>query len=480
MEAEELNRAILASLKDYIAVLDKDGFVIAVNEAWSRWSYENGGAFLNAVGIEANYLEILRRAADESDEISRVALEGIQSVLNGGADRFELECPVLSPERLKWFLMSVAPLSASWGGGVISYNDITDKKQVQEELNRALDELKLVKNRLQAENIHLKQELKAEIKLDHKFSEIIGQSAALKNALYLIERVASTDATVLILGETGTGKELFARAIHNLSPRVEGPFIKVDCGAIPAGLIESELFGHEKGAFTGAVKQRQGRFEIANGGTIFLDEIGDLPPDLQTKLLRVLQESAFERVGDTRTIKTNVRVVAATHRNLSQRIKDGEFREDLYYRLSTFPVLLPPLRDRKEDLPLLVSHFVQKYNLKLGKRIDLIPRQFLEALQNYYFPGNVRELENIIARAAILSTGSILQADQLPCAPSKPEPKTDEPQTIENVEKIHILRTLAETNWRIEGALGAARRLGLNPSTLRSRMKKFGINKLRP
>src|SRR5262249_18049961 len=328
---EELHRAILASLKDYIVVLDQDGFVITMNEAWSRGGCENGGPLLTAVDIGANYLEILQGFADETDEFSQTAMEGIQSVLSCKIDRFEFERPALSLHGPKWFAMSVSASRGVWGGCVITYTDITDKKQAQIALDDAMKEIRLLKDRLRMEDLCPK----VDVKINPKFREIIGQSAALKNVQYLIEQVAPTDATVLILGETGTGKELIARAIHELSPRRESPFIKVDCGAIPMTLIESELFGHEKGAFTGAVRQRLGRFEIAYGGTIFLDEIGDLPLDMQTKLLRILQESAFERVGDTRTIKANVRIVAATHRNLSQRIKDGEFREDLYYRLST-------------------------------------------------------------------------------------------------------------------------------------------------
>ncbi len=473
-EAEELHRAVLASLKDYIAVLDSNGWVITVNEAWNNWAYENGGASLGGVSVGANYLEFMRLAADESDEVSRASLAGIQSVFSGELECFELECPCLTPSALRWFLMTATPLRSPSGGCVVCYTDITDRKRAQEELKSALAEIKLIKDRLPAQDVYPKEE----IKLNHNFGEIIGQSAALKNALYLIERVASTDATVLILGETGTGKELFARAIHDLSARKEAPFIKVDCGSIPAGLIESELFGHEKGAFTGAVKQRLGRFELANRGTIFLDEVGDLPLDLQTKLLRVLQEAVVERLGDTRAVRVNVRVVAATNRDINQRIKDGEFREDLYYRLSTFPVHLPPLRDRREDIPLLTRHFVQKYNYRLGKRIEQIPQKFTEALQNHHFPGNVRELENIIARAVILSNGPTLHVDELLSALPESGPKKDEPQTIESVERVHILRTLIATNWRIEGRLGAAQRLGINPSTLRSRMKKLGINKL--
>ncbi len=307
------------------------------------------------------------------------------------------------------------------------------------------------------------------------FGEIVGESAALKKALHLVERVAVTDTTVLILGETGTGKELFARAIHDLSARKHGPFIKVDCGAIAPGLIESELFGHEKGAFTGAIKRRIGRFESANGGTIFLDEIGNLPLNLQPTLLRVLQEGDFERLGGARTIKTNARVVAATNRDMEQRIRSGAFREDLYYRLATFPITLPPLRERLEDIPLLALHFIKKYSARFGKNIESVPQELIEAMKTHRFPGNVRELENIIERAVILSTGPVLQLDVSFISPRQPPTEPEEWQTLEEVERSYITRVLAACNWRIEGPQGAAKRLGLHPSTLRSRMRKLNI-----
>jgi len=351
--------------------------------------------------------------------------------------------------------------------------DGAERKEAEAELRKALAEVERLKNRIQAENLYLKEE----IEIDHNIGEIVGESASLKKALHLIERVAATGATVLILGETGTGKELCARAVHNLSARKDGPFIKVDCGAIPAGLIESELFGHEKGAFTGAIKRRVGRFELAEEGTIFLDEIGDLPLDLQTRLLRVLQDGAFERVGGTRTIKTNVRVVAATNRDLGQQIRSGAFREDLYYRLGAFPILMPPLRERPEDIPPLAFHFIKEYGARLNKKIESVPQQFIETLQAYYFPGNVRELENIIERAVILSTGPTLQMDLSFISPCRTA--TAEPLTLEEIERSHITRALTACNWRIEGPQGAANILGLPPSTLRSRMRKLNISRQR-
>lgn len=358
-------------------------------------------------------------------------------------------------------------------GAVVTFKDITERKRAEQALRNALDEVEQLKSRLQAENIYLQEE----IKLDHNFEEIISRSDALKKVLRKVEQVASTDATVLILGETGTGKELFVRAIHNLSLRKDRPLVKVNCAALPPGLIESELFGHEKGAFTGALSRKIGRFELADGGTIFLDEIGDLPLDLQAKLLRVLQERAFERLGNPRPIKVDVRVIAATNRDLKKAITGGNFREDLYYRLNVFPIALPPLRERTGDIPLLVRHFARRYGQKVGKVIDKIPQKVMTALQAHSWPGNVRELENIIERAVILSPVSILQLDERLDLVRTIEAQPTTSLTLEEVEQNHILKVLEETGWRIEGKQGAAARLGLNPSTLRSRIEKLNIQK---
>jgi PAS domain S-box-containing protein len=358
-------------------------------------------------------------------------------------------------------------------GAVVTFKDITDRKRAEQALRNALNEVEQLKSRLQAENIYLQEE----IKLDHNFEEIISRSDALKKVLRKVEQVASTEATVLILGETGTGKELFVRAIHNLSLRKDRPLVKVNCAALPPGLIESELFGHEKGAFTGALSRKIGRFELADGGTIFLDEIGDLPLDLQAKLLRVLQERAFERLGNPRPINVDVRVIAATNRDLKKAITAGNFREDLYYRLNVFPIALPPLRERTGDIPLLVRHFARRYGQKVGKVIDKIPQKVMTALQAYSWPGNVRELENIIERAVILSPGSILQLDERLDLVRTIEAQPTTSLTLKEVEQNHILKVLEETGWRIEGEQGAAARLGLNPSTLRSRIEKLNIQK---
>jgi formate hydrogenlyase transcriptional activator len=309
------------------------------------------------------------------------------------------------------------------------------------------------------------------------FDSIVGESVALRRVLTQVEVVAPTDATVLIVGETGTGKELVARAVHRLSRRHERPLITVNCAALSPTLIESELFGHERGAFTGAVAQKIGRFELAHRGTIFLDEIGNLPLALQAKLLRVLQEGEFERVGSARTLKSEARVMAATNRELATAVTRGKFREDLYYRLNVFPIALPPLRERREDIPLLVRHFAHMYGTKLGKVIATITRQGLDALQAYSWPGNVRELEHVVEQAVILARGATLALEDTFSAP----PRTAEPVTsaltLAEVERQHIRRVLEETHGRIEGPRGAAMRLGLHPSTLRGRMHQLGVTR---
>jgi transcriptional regulator with GAF, ATPase, and Fis domain len=342
--------------------------------------------------------------------------------------------------------------------------------------------------RLQAQNLYLQEEIKSV----HNFEEIVGASPALQKVLDKVNLVAPTDASVLIWGETGTGKELIARAIHSSSARADKPFIKINCAALPAGLVESELFGHERGAFSGAIQRRIGRFELAHGGTIFLDEIGEVPQDVQVKLLRVLQEREFERVGGGQTIKCDVRVIAATNRLLEKAVQEGEFRADLYYRLNVFPINMPALRDRKEDIPLLVQFFAQKYAPRVGRRIESIDAQTLQRLSGYPWPGNIRELENIIERALILSTTSVLRIDSETMGlsvnlPSR-EPARDDPSApaadeaaasgnLNGVQRAHILNTLRETNWVIEGLRGAAVRLGIKPATLRHRMKKLGITR---
>ena len=325
--------------------------------------------------------------------------------------------------------------------------------------------------RLAAENIYLREEIKSV----HNFEEIVGQSPALLDVLEKVNRVAATDSTVLILGETGTGKELIARAIHSTSKRQDKPLIKINCAALPAGLVESELFGHEKGAFTGALTRRLGRFELAQGGTIFLDEIGELPPETQAKLLRVLQEREFERVGGSAPIRVDVRVLAATNRELLKAVHEKAFREDLYYRLSVFPLILPPLRDRKEDIPPLVLFLVNKFASRIGKRIEGVDKATMNRLVAYAWPGNIRELENVIERAVILANRPVLELAQDIFSPASTTVASPPEATLAGVERDHIAKVLAETQGVIDGPRGAAKILSLHPNTLRSRMKKLGI-----
>jgi formate hydrogenlyase transcriptional activator len=338
----------------------------------------------------------------------------------------------------------------------------------------AFQEIEALKDKLLQEKVYLEEEARAE----HNFAETVGDSAALRRVLKQVEAVAPTGSTVLILGETGTGKELIARALHELSPRRERTFVKLNCAAIPTGLLESELFGHEKGAFTGAISQKVGRFELAHKGTLFLDEVGDVPPELQPKLLRVLQEQEFERLGSTKTIKVDVRLVAATNCDLAQMVTEGRFRGDLYYRLNVFPVLLPPLRERRDDIPLLVRHFTQRFARRMGRRIETISTAVMDALVGYSWPGNIREMQNIIERAVILSPGPGLRLNLDDLKPAAPAEAPAAPAvTLADAEREHILAALRETGWVLGGPKGAAARLGMTRSLLYWKMKKLGISR---
>jgi formate hydrogenlyase transcriptional activator len=365
------------------------------------------------------------------------------------------------------------------------------RKRAEADLQAALQQVQMLQRKLEAENIYLQEEISRE----HNFEEIVGNSRALVEVLRYVETVAPTDSTVLIMGETGSGKELIARAIHSRSVRKNRPLVKLNCGAIPTGLVESELFGHMKGAFTGALERRTGRFELADGGTLFLDEISELPLDTQVKLLRVLQEHEFEPLGSSRTMRVNVRIIAASNRDLDTAIQEGRFRADLYYRLNVLPILLPPLRQRRSDIPLLTAFFVERFARQLGKQINGVSHDTMEILSRYDWPGNIRELQNVIERAVVLSRGSVLKlgSDLLPVTTEAsrdeqiPDLRTNGRKqeefaanhlsTLEDVEKRHMLQVLDHTEWVIEGQNGAARILDLHPNTLRSRMKKLGLNR---
>jgi formate hydrogenlyase transcriptional activator len=334
-----------------------------------------------------------------------------------------------------------------------------------------LGELRKLKDNFGEESVWLENEIRSEL----NFEEIVGRSGALQRVLRQVEVVAPTDSGVLVQGETGTGKELIARAIHNLSARRDRPFVKLNCAAIPSGLLESELFGHEKGAFTGAIMRKAGRFEVADKGTLFLDEVGDIPLELQPKLLRVLQEHEFERLGSTRTQQVDVRVIAATHRDLKQMVEDSEFRSDLFYRLHVFPLPVPPLRDRREDIPMLVRHYVDKYARRMNRRIETIPSQAMEVFASYPWPGNVRELQNFIERAVILSPGTTLRPPLAELQQSMMRSRTSKLSTLEEAEREHVLRAMRESNWIIGGPNGAATRLGMKRTTLAYRIRKLKI-----
>ena len=392
---------------------------------------------------------------------------------DGRLDRLSVEYRYLHPVRGELWVHHLAGVAArdAAGRAVRTYGvfrDITERRRGEEALRRSYEEIERLKDRLQAESDYLK----AEIRVTHAHDDVTGQSAVIKRILRQVEQVAPTSSSVLICGETGTGKERIAQAIHRLSPRRDHLMVKVNCAALPAGLVESELFGREKGAFTGALTRQVGRFEVAHGSTIFLDEVGELSLDLQAKLLRVLETGEFERLGSPRTIKVDVRLLAATNRDLAEEIKKGRFREDLYYRLNVFPIRVPPLRERAEDIPLLVWTFLEEFSVRMGKKITQVPRTTMEALQRRPWRGNVRELRNVIEHGAIITEGDTLQGA---VARRRRRRSAPQPVTLAEAEREHILRALERSGWHIKGPNGAAAALGLKPATLYSRMKKLGI-----
>jgi len=472
--SEERNRAILNAMPDLMFLLDHKGTYLDYHARNQEFLMRPPSEFLGK-----NVSDVL------PPELAAKILRRFTNVFQSDEPAV-LEYMLTLPAGVRTFEASMVRCN---GDKVLTIvRDITERRNAEESLKKALDEVQRLKDQLHQENIYLQEE----IRVASNFGQIIGNSEALRRVLSQAEQVAPLNTTVSILGETGTGKELLAHAIHKLSSRGNHTLVKVNCAALPGSLIESELFGHEKGAFTGADTRRSGRFELANGGTIFLDEVGELPLDLQAKLLRVLEEGEFERVGGSHTIKVDARVIAATNRNLAEAVRNGSFRSDLYYRLNIFPITLPPLRERKEDLPLLVTHLVRQLAQKLGKTIETIPHETMAKLRNYPWPGNVRELRNVIERAVIVSQGPKLhliddldsQALELDLHKqaarqdvfSDPGPTAE---TLEQTEYNLIVRTLKNVHWKLEGPGGAAELLDLHPSTLRSKMRKLGIERPR-
>ena len=389
----------------------------------------------------------------------------------------ENEYRILRPDGSRRIIQSVSQFVDIDDDGFVSVlgtlKDVTQWVESNKRLAAALEQIELYKNQLQEENVYLRDEVRAA----HGLGHIVGESEALRKVLASVEQVAPTNVTVLVTGETGTGKELVAQAIHDLSDRKDMPMISVNCAALSPDLIESELFGHEKGAFTGAHEQRKGRFELANGGSLFLDEIGEISPALQAKLLRVLQEGEFERLGGTETLQTDVRLITATNRDLQAEVDAGRFRADLYYRINSFPIRVPPLRERRDDIPLLAEHLARKHAHKLGKTVESISDEMLRYLGAQDWPGNVRELEGTVLRALISAAGPVLEFAGEPVAGGQPGSGVGVIQNFEDAQRSHILSALTSTGWVIEGRKGAAEKLGLAPSSLRSRMKRLGIRR---
>lgn len=472
--SEKLKSSILDSIYSHILVLDSKGIIISVNKSWRQFTTENkclGKEFNISPGD--NYPEIIENASKDGSKDLSKHLRGIKSVLNGKSPKYESQYSVTSDFNEFWFFMYVIPLENERKNFILVNIDITELKKTQKSLKNALDDVKMLKEQLHKENVYLKEEIKIQTNFEH----ILGNSDAIKYCLFNVEKVAPLNTTVLIYGETGTGKELIARAIHNASSRSSRPLIKVDCASLPPSIIESSLFGHEKGAFTGAGTKIIGRFELANGSTLFLDEISELPLDLQSKLLRITQYGEFERLGSSKTHKTDVRLIAATNRDLEEEVKKGRFREDLFFRLNVFRITIPPLRKRKEDIPEMVMEFLRNMNRKLGKKIEYISQKTLNQLISYPWPGNVRELENKIEYSVITTTGNELEVD-LPTSPVSDKEREDfKIIPLAELEKEYIIKVLEMTDWKIEGKKSASEILKLAPSTLRDRIKKLKIKR---
>jgi transcriptional regulator with GAF, ATPase, and Fis domain len=463
-DEQERMETILSALNTGLALINRDMTV-----AWVNAETEKILPWDELVG------KVCYEAAAKREEPCE-GCGALEAFSDGQIHQTERQSPVDG----KWHYIVSIPIKNDSGAVVQvleSTTDITRQKETEAVRDKALEELKELKDKLEQENIYLKEE----IQIVQGFKEIVGKSNPLLYVLSKVDQVAETDSTVLIQGETGVGKELIARAIHQKSLRSSKPFVKINCAALPANVIESELFGHEPGAFTGANRLRRGRFELSDGGTIFLDEISEISLEIQAKLLGVIQEKKFERVGGSKTLKVDTRIIVATNRHLMDEIAANRFRTDLFYRLNVFPITMPPLRDRRNDIPLLVEHFVAMFTKRIGKTIDQIPQPVMERLVAYDWPGNVRELSNVIERGVITCPGSVLRLPKSIEANLTESSRADESQedliTLKEMERRHILNALEITGWRISGAKGAARILDINPSTLRNRIKKLGLNK---
>jgi PAS domain S-box-containing protein len=472
LRTNERNLSLITNvIPTFIHVLRSDGSVLYVNQAVLGYT----GLTLEDVRKNDYHARVFH-----PDDVERLYEE--RRVALTRPVPFENEQRVLGKDgKYRWFLIRYNPLLDEHGGidrWYVAAFDIDDRKRSEVELQTAFKQIEALRDKLATEKAYLEEEVRTEL----DFGDIVGENPALRSSLKHVATVAPTDSTVLVYGETGTGKELIARAVHDLSPRKARTFVKLNCAAIPTGLLESELFGHEKGAFTGAVAQKVGRFELAHQGTLFLDEVGDIPLELQPKLLRVLQEQEFERLGGTKTMRVNVRLVAATNRDLSRMVADRQFRGDLYYRLNVFPIAMPPLRQRADDIPRLVRHFTQLFSRRMGRRIEAISSEVMDALIRYPWPGNVRELQNVIERAVILSKGSTLivslaDVQTAPATTSAANAPAPVPITLNDAEREHIVGALAATGWVVGGPKGAAARLGMKRSTLQKKMQKLGISR---
>lgn len=461
---EQQYRTLVENMNDGLAVVDEDGILEYVNNKFCEiLGYAREDligyplkSFLNAAGQDIFEKQFVLRKNGKENDIYEASF-----IKKSGEKLYTIVSTTRISDANKQFKGSF---------GIIT--DISKRRHMEITLKKAFSEIKQLKDLLEVENSYLREQV--EVKSNYR--GIIGQSDAIKSVLVQVEQVSETDSTVLLLGETGTGKELIAQAIHNLSVRKTRPMVRVNCAALSSALVENELFGHEKGAYTGAFSKQPGRFEIADKSTIFLDEIGELPFELQGKLLHVLQSGEFQRIGSSKTIAVDVRVIAATNKDLVKAVKEGRFREDLYYRLSVFPVFIPPLRDRKEDIPLLVWSFINEFGKKMGKKIKTIPQKSMGVMLNYSWPGNIRELRNIVEHATIISNNEILNIE-LPGTYNSTEASQKAVYNLKEIEKNHIFNVLCRTKWRIKGKDGAATILGLNPSTLYSKMKKLGIER---